>query len=194
MLFTGKYYCVMQLFHSSNSFPYRPILDLLKDRKYAAILVVSGIAYAFVYMMVVGIISYVPDLLSSASGMPVFRITSLGISAIPVDNVFFFIFYGAFVFLAASSFLVGLNISLMIYFRRVARACSAKRTEPKGLLGVVPAFFTSFSCCGGGLLVLAIGPVAFSSLSLYSQYMAPLTVAALAAGTYFISNKLNRCC
>jgi hypothetical protein len=42
------------------------------------------------------IILYVPGL-SSASGMPVFRITSLGISAIRGDNVFFFILYGALV-------------------------------------------------------------------------------------------------
>ena len=176
---------------NSNSFPYRLILDLLKNRRYAAILAVSGIAYAFVYMVIVGIMSYVPGL-SSASGIPVFRITSLGISAIPADNIFFFIFYGALAFLVVSSFLVGLNISLMLYSRNVVRACSIKKTEPKCLFGIVPAFFTSFSCCGGGFLAIAIGPTAFSSLSLYSQYMAPLTVAALGAGTYLMSSKISK--
>lgn len=81
----------------------------------------------------------------------------------------------------------------MVYSTKVATGCREKKVEPKGLLGIFPAFFTSFSCCGGGLLALAIGPVAFSSLSLYSQYMAPLTVVTLAAGTYFISKKISGC-
>lgn len=181
----------MQSVHSA-SFPYRQILGLLKNRRYAAMLTASAIVYAFVYMVVVGVISYVPDL-SSSSGIPVFRITSLGISAIPADNIFFFIFYGALVFLVASSFLVGLNVALMFYSRRIARACNMKKpAEPKGLFGLLPAFFTSFSCCGGGLLALAIGPTAFSYLSIYSKFMAPLTVAGLTAGTYFMSKKISK--
>ncbi|MGH9876313.1 MAG: hypothetical protein ACRD5H_01630 [Nitrososphaerales archaeon] len=178
--------------HRSYVASYRLILDLLKNRRYAAILAVSGIAYAFVYMVVVGIISYVPGL-SSASGIPVFRLTSVGVSAIPADNIFFFIFYGALAFLVASSFLVGTNMALIFYSRKIARACRVKEpSKPEGLFGLLPAFFTSFSCCGGGLLALAIGPTAFSSLSLYSEYMAPLTVAVLAAGTYFMSRKISK--
>jgi energy-converting hydrogenase Eha subunit E len=170
---------------------FAPIKRVLISRKYAGILSASALIYAFAYMVIVGVISYVPGL-NSSSGIPVFRITSLGISAIPVDNVFFFIFYGALVFLVASSFLVGLNISLMFYSRKVAKACKIKNTESKGLFGLLPAFFTSFSCCGGGFLALAIGSTAFSSLSLYSKYMAPLTVAVLAAGTYFMSKKISK--
>lgn len=179
----------MQSIHSANS-RFWPISHVLKTEKYLRILLASGLAYAFAYMVIVGIISYIPGL-SSATGLPVFRATYLGISIIPADNIFFFIFYGALAFLVASSFLVGLNIALLFYSRKIGSACGIKHTGSKGFLGLLPAFFTSFSCCGGGLLALAIGPTAFSSLSLYSQYMAPLTVAVLAAGTYLMSSKIS---
>lgn len=172
---------------------FAPIVHVLQKRKYRAVVVACGLIYAISYMLIVGIISYVPGLSSATTGVPALRLTSLGISSVPADNIFFFIFYGALAFLIASSFLVGLNVALILYSRKVATACRAKKVEPKGLLGIFPAFFTSFSCCGGGLLALAIGPVAFSSLSLYSQYMAPLTVVALAAGTYFISKEMSEC-
>jgi hypothetical protein len=174
-----------------QKFRFSPILSVIRSRKHAAVLVGSGLAYAIVYMLVVGIISYVPGLHSASGGYPVIRATSIGLSIIPAEGVFMFIFYGALAFLTASSFLVGLNFSLMHYSRKAARACITK-TESKGLLGLLPAFFTSFSCCGGGLLALAIGPTAFSSLSLYSQYTAPLTVAVLAAGAYFMSDRISR--
>jgi hypothetical protein len=181
----------MQSIHS-NSSHFAPILGMLRNRRYAAILAASGIAYAFVYMIVVGIISYVPGL-TSASGIPLFRLSSIGISAILADNTYFFIFYGALAFLVASSFLVGINTALLFHSRKVAKACGIrKRPESKGFFGLIPAFFTSFACCGGGLLALAIGPTAFSYLSIYSKYMAPLTVAVLAAGTYFTSRKISK--
>lgn len=176
----------------TKSARFAPIIHVLQKGKYRAIVIACGLIYAISYMLIVGIVSYVPGLSSATTGVPVLRLTSLGISSVPADNIFFFIFYGALVFLVASSFLVGLNVALILYSRKVTMVCSkAKRVEPKGLFGIFPAFFTSFSCCGGGLLAIAIGPIAFSSLSLYSQYMAPLTVVALAAGTYFISKEMS---
>lgn len=144
-------------------------------------------------MVIVGVVSYVPGLHSTTGSYPIIRFTSLGISVIPSDNVFFFIFYGAAAFLVTSSFLVGLNVALMFYTRTMTKTCRmGKSSRSKGLFGLFPVFFTSFSCCGTGPLTLAIGPAAFSSLSLYSQYMAPLTVAVLAAGTYIMSSKINK--
>jgi hypothetical protein len=175
----------------TSGFSLLPVYHIIRTSKYRAIAIASGLAYTVIYMVTVGIISYVPGL-SSASGIPVFRASYLGISAIPADNIYFFIFYGALAFLVASSFLVGINTALMFYSRKVAKACEIRKSRPesKGFFGLIPAFFTSFACCGGGLLALAIGPTAFSSLSIYSKFMAPLTVAVLAAGTYFMSRKI----
>jgi hypothetical protein len=169
-----------------------PILRIIRTAKYGAIAIASGLAYAIIYMITVGIISYVPGL-SSTSGIPVFHSSVIGISAIPADNLYFFIFYGALAFLVVSSFLVGINTAMMFYLRKVAKACGIrKRPESKEFFGLIPAFFTSFACCGGGLLALAIGPAAFSTLSIYSNYIAALTMAVLAAGTYFMSERISK--
>lgn len=181
----------MQSFRTS-AFLLAPVYHIIRTSKYRAIAIASGLAYAVIYMVTVGIISYVPGL-SSASGIPVFRAYYIGLSAIPADNIYFFIFYGALAFLVTSSILVGINTALMFYSRNVLKVCGIrKRPESKGFFGLIPAFFTSFACCGGGFLALAIGPTAFSSLSIYSKYMAPLTVAVLAAGTYFMSKKISK--
>jgi hypothetical protein len=50
-----------------------------------------------------------------------------------------------------------------------------------------PALFTSFSCCGGGLLALMIGPTTFPSLSLYSRVTRHLCPRLLAVETYLMS-------
>ena len=180
--------------HGYDTFSrFSPIFHVLRTRKYLGILLAFGLIYAFVYMVVVGIISYVPGLTSASGNYPMIRPTSIGISIIPANDIFFFIFYGALAFVVASSFLVGLNVALMFYSRKAGMACEIRKpAESKGFLGLLPAFFTSFACCGGGLLALVIGPTAFSSLSLYGQYMAPITLAVLAAGTYFTSSKISK--
>lgn len=182
----------MQSIHSERT-ALSPIFHVIKSKRYLGILLASGLVYASVYMVAVGIISYVPGLTSATGNYPMIRPSSIGISIIPAQDIFFLIFYSALAFLVASSFLVGLNVALMFYSRRLGAVCGIRKpTESKGFLGLVPAFFTSFACCGGGLIALVIGPTAFSSLSLYSQYMAPVTVAVLASGTYLMSSKISK--
>lgn len=182
----------MQTIYSKRSVS-SPIFHVIKSKRYLGILLSSGLGYTAVYMVLVGIISYVPGLTSATGNYPMIRLSPIGISIIPAQDIFFFIFFSALAFVVASSFLVGLNVALMFYSRKVGVSCGiSKHAEPKGFLGLLPAFFTSFACCGGGLLALVIGPAAFSSLSLYSQYTAPITVAALATSTYFMSSKISK--
>jgi hypothetical protein len=44
------------------------------------------------------------------------------------------------------------------------------------------------------LLTLALDPTAFSTLAIYSNFMAPLTIAIMLAGTYFMCKKIGRIC
>jgi Ni/Fe-hydrogenase subunit HybB-like protein len=93
-----------------------------------------------------------------------------------------------------SSFLVGLNIALMVYSRNLSKICGhcqITNIMSNGILAILPAFFTSFSC-GGGLLASVVGPAAFSSLALYSSYVAPITTAVLAAGIWVMSRKITQ--
>lgn len=173
----------------SNSYrsKFFPVISVLRMRRYQAITLISAAIYSLAYMVTLGIISYYPGLGSIEGTYPVIRTTSYGISIIPAPNIFIFVFYQTMVFITTSSFLVGLNVALIFYSRKSGRFCGVRRRNTKGIFGVIPAFFTSFACCGGGLLTLAIGPAAFSSLTLYSRYMAPLTIAVLVLGIILIS-------
>ncbi len=179
------------------------IVSVLKTRRYQLIMLGSGITYALVYMFAVGIISYYPGFGPLNVSTPVVRADSLGVIIMPGHYIFIFMFYYTIPFLVVSSFLVGLNIALMFYSRKVTKLCSCDSSRIKnmsitsrGIVGILPSFFTSFACCGGGLMALVIGPTAFSSLALYSSYMAPITIAVLATSTVItsrkISNQLNK--
>jgi hypothetical protein len=174
-----------------------PIKQVLRRRKYQLIILVSAAIYALSYMLILGVISYYPGLSSITNTYPIIRVTSYGISYIPFPNIFIFVFYQTIAFIVTSSFLVGLNIALILYSRKLREYCRTRSRArslegAKGLFGVLPAFFTSFACCGGGLITLIIGPTAFSILAIYSNYVAPVTVAALAGGTYFMSMKISK--
>lgn len=175
-----------------------PILAVLRTKRYGGMILGTGLAYAITYMLVVGIISYYPDWETDWNSMnfPVVRSSSLGITIIPYNHIFIFMFYSASAFMVVSSFLVGLNVALMVYSRRMRRLCGikAKNVGARSMFGLLPAFFTSFACCGGGLLTVVLGATAFGTLSLYSQYMTPISIAALASGTYLASTKIAKEC
>ena len=170
-----------------------PIVDVLKTRRYRWMILGIGLAYALTYMVFVGVISYVPTL-KTANGMPVVNFYAVGVASIPADGIWIFFFYWAIAFIAVSSFLVGLNIVLMFYARKVSKgSCSISSIGPRGIFGILPAFLTPAICCGGGLLALTIGATAFSYLAANNQQLlAPLTIAALAAGTYLMSSKIGK--
>jgi len=179
--------------HLSN---FEGAYDTIRIKKYRLAIVGFGVCYALGYMIVVGIISYLPGFASSVT-IPIIKLHSIGITIIPFPSIFIFIFYNAIIFLILSSFLIGLNIAMTIYGRKVNKDCKIRKEYSKGMLGVFPAFFTSFSCCSTGLLALVIGPAALNSLALYSQYMAPITIVALIAGTVLLSRNLHKssnCC
>lgn len=180
-------------FHDPSVSLFKTISRVLRTRRYLGISSAFGLTYAFGYMILVGIISYVPGLTSASGVYPMIRFTTFGIAVIPSNDIGFFILYEALAFLAASSFLVGLNVALLFYSRSMRSACGiAGHKQAGGLVGLLPAFFTNFACCGGGIIALVAGPVAFSYLSTYGPYIAPLTVTALAAGTYLTLKKIHR--
>jgi len=158
-------------------------------------MLVSAIVYAVVYTLAVGIISYYPGFAPLKVSTPTVGANSLGIVIIPGNYIFIFAFYSAIAFLIISSLLVGLNVALMAYSRDLSKTCGDCKVsiiKSTGILSILPAFLTSFSCCGSGLLAFVIGSVTFSSLALYSNYVAPLTIAALAAGTLSMLTRINQ--
>ena len=176
-------------------YKFEPILSVLTTRKYQLIMLGSAIIYAVVFAL--GIISYYPGFAPLKITTPIVSANSLGIMIFPGNYIFIFIFYYTIVFLIISSFLVGFNIALMFYSRNITKLCKCgtitnMNIASRGMFGILPSFFTSFACCGGGLLAFVIGPTAFSSLALYSNYLAHLTIAVLAANGVLISTKISR--
>src|SRR6266487_2397200 len=179
--------------HSISEFA--PILSIVRTRKYQLIMLVSAAVYVLIYTYVVGIISYYPGLALLKVNAPIISTNSLGIMIIPGNYIFIFVFYSAIAFLTLSSILVGLNVALMAYSRNLSKTCShcqITNIRSNGILAILPAFFTSFSCCGGGLLAFIVGAAAFSSLAVYSSYVAPLTTAVLATGIWVMSRKITQ--
>jgi hypothetical protein len=178
---------------SDHIYKLLPFKYVLRTRRYQLIIFISAAIYALSYTFILGIISYYPGLSSITNIYPIIRVTSYGISVIPLPNIFIFVFYQTIAFIITSSFLVGLSIALIFYSRKLNKICRTRSLEgAKGLFGILPAFFTSFACCGGGLMALAIGPTAFSMLAIYSNFMTPVTIAALAGGIYFMSVKISK--
>jgi hypothetical protein len=178
-------------------YKFKPIQSVLTTRKYQLIMLGSAMIYAVVYIFAVGITSYYPGFAPLKVTTPIVSANSLGIMIIPGNYIFIFMFYYTIAFLVVSSFLVGINIVLMFYSRNITRSCKCGTITnmsigSRGMFGILPSFFTSFACCGGGLLALVIGPTAFSSLAMYSSYMAPMTIAVLAAGSVLMSRKISR--
>jgi len=166
-------------------FKFESIMLILNTRKYQLVMLVSALIYSVVYMFAVGIISYYPGFAPLKVSTPIVGANSLGVMVIPGSYIFIFAFYSAIAFLIVSSLLIGLSVALMVYSRDLGKTCGhckINTIKSGAILAIIPSFLTSFSCCGGGLVAFVIGPVAFSSLALYSNYMAPLTIAALAAG------------
>jgi len=173
---------------------FRPIVDVLKTRRYRWMILGIGVAYALLYMVFVGVISYVPTV-KSASGMPVVSFYSVAVTIIPADGIWIAFFYWPIAFIAISSLLAGLNIALIFYGRKVSKgSCSTGNMAPRGIFGLCLAFFTPALCCGGGMLALAVGATAFSYLAASNNFLAPMSSAALAAGTYLVSTKISKAC
>lgn len=170
-----------------------PVISVLRTRKYQLTILGAATVYAFVYMFAVGIISYYPGFTPLEVDSPIIRASSDGVTIIPMNYVFIYMFYSTIAFLLISSFLVGLNTALLFYSRSICKICNIKTKNigTHSFVGILPTFFTSFACCGGGFMALVIGTTAFSSLSLYGNYIAPLTIAVLAIGTILMSMRIN---
>ncbi len=190
----------------TNASSIKPIVMVLRKR-FRLILLIASI-YALVYIHIVGIILYLPTPLEFVNDVPFIRLLSYGIVFIPTKTIYIFAFWHAIAFIIITSLLVGINIALLLRYRWLIRSCcrvdydkksrsnnqkegNEIRGMPSVISSMIPALFTSFSCCGGGLLALAIGPIAFSYLTIYGTYIALLSIAILLSLTYTLSRSIN---
>jgi len=186
----------------------KPIVMILRER-FGLILLIS-IIYALVYIHIVGVILYLSSPLEFVNSTPFILVTSYGIVFMPTKTIYIFAFWHTIAFIIVTSLLVSINIALILRYRWLIKSCcgvdhyynkksrNSNQKEdnnikciPSVIASMIPAFFTSFSCCGGGLLTLAIGPIAFSYLTIYGMYIALLTIAMLLTSTYMLSRSIS---
>jgi hypothetical protein len=168
---------------------------IIHDRKLVAAAVASAVSYVIAYMFITGAAVYFPDgipeFTRNVQGLepPMLKATWSGLYFIPSENFGSFLTYDAMVFLGITSALFGLSISLVILNRRMETSC---RLPSIGMLGVVPAVFATFACCGGGVLLLALGPAIFGLISVNSPYFLAASIAAMSGGTLLLVKRADQ--
>lgn len=169
--------------------------SVIRDRKLVAIGLASAVSYVMAYMFITGAAVYFPDgipeFTRNVQGLepPMLKATWSGLYFIPSENFGSFLTYDAMVFLGITSALFGLSISLVILNRRMETSC---RLPSMGMLGVVPAVFATFACCGGGVLLLALGSAAFGMISVNSPYFLAGSIAAMSGGTLLLLKRADQ--
>jgi hypothetical protein len=168
------------------------IAAVARDRKLVIISIASAISYVIAYLFITGAAVYYPNgappALRNFNGIepPELKTTFRGVYFVPSDYLASFVTYDAMAFLAITSILFGLSISLFMLNRRIEAGC---RLPGMGMFGIIPAIFTTFSCCGGGMMLLAIGPAAFSTVAANSPYFMTASVVAMLAGTVVLARR-----
>lgn len=152
--------------------------------------VVSAILYAVSYLIFTGAIFYFPNGLPGIIRIkaPSFEISSKGLSFIPTEYFAGSITYEAFLFLAITSSLFGILVSLFLLNRQLHTSC---KYSTVGILGIVPALMTTFSCCGGGILLFLLGQTFFNALTLNSQYFLYTSTVLMLCGTIIFAKRTD---
>lgn len=168
------------------------IAAVARDRKLVLIALATAIPYALAYLFITGAAVYfpngIPPLLKNLEGLepPLLKTTYRGVYFVPSENLASFVTYDAIAFIAVTSVLFGLSTSLLVLNRRMETSC---KMPGMGMFGIVPAVFTTFSCCGGGMILLVIGPAAFNTIVVNSPYFMAASMAAMLAGTLVLARR-----
>jgi hypothetical protein len=167
--------------------------QIIKDRKLVLVTISTAISYAFAYLSITGALFYFPNglpgIILSQYTPPSFELTPRSIAFVPTEYVAGSITYEALLFLVIVSSLFGLSMSLLLVNRRMQTSCGL---PSMGMLGIIPATITTFSCCGGGMLALAFGPAVFTALTLNSQYFLYLSTISMFAGTFMLARRVDK--
>ena len=171
------------------------IAAVTRDRKLVLLSVATAISYVLAYLFITGAAVYfpngIPPILKNLEGLepPLLKTTYRGVYFVPSENLASFVTYEAMPFLVVTSLLFGLSISLFMLNRRIETSC---RLPGMGMFGIIPAVFTTFSCCGGGMMLLAIGPAAFSTVVANSPYFLTASVVTMLAGTVVLARRATK--
>jgi hypothetical protein len=176
---------------------------VLGVRQCRLIAVSSSLVFLLIYALAVGMIFILPSPLPETIRTPLVQLILEG----PLGQVPWLVIYlnrywvlsvSLEAALAASTLTVlfGLNVGALLYAYRYA-ACRCLYNVNLGGLAVLPALFSVFACCGGGLmttLLFTLGLSGFvtSILLPYGRVLAAVSASLLLANLVYIYVKLKR--
>lgn len=160
-----------------------------------------GASYALAYMFWTGMITYLwrKETLEAVGQLnpPYFWVFTDGplgqypaLLWIPTRNWIISINLSAALFTTITSTLISLTATLIIYGYRCANSNCLRHASP-GFLGSVIGFFGIFACCGGGLVITALGYAAFAFLAEWSTAITWASIGLLFLGVVLVSERLT---
>ena len=164
--------------------------------------IISAVVYAIFFMLFTGIITISTKPIPDSVPVPYFNILTriqnldsidytLWIVAYPNRYTVFSMNIEAMLSLITLSSLIAISIALMLYARDLSKRyeCDCKMKK-KGLVGIVPATFSVFSCCGGGLILALFGPSLLLTLQNIGSYLTLIGATLLIANILFTTNRI----
>jgi len=158
--------------------------------------IIAGILFAIFYMFFTGIILVSEIPIPSEIRVPALHVIMKlpGVDTIGLTpwivayldrHTIFSMNFSAMLSIVLISVLVALNIALLLYRRYLTKnySCSCNSGAP-AFAGVIPALFSVFACCGGGLMLTIFGPLLFVSLQGLGGYFSAISILALLAGAF----------
>lgn len=164
--------------------------------------IIGAIAYSIFFMIFTGIITITDKPIPDEVPVPYLNIITriqnldnieytLWIVAYPNRYTVFSMNIQAMLSLLAISSLVAISIALMLYSRNLSKHyecnCNMKK---KGLVGIIPATLSVFSCCGGGLVLALFGPSLFLALQGAGSYLTLIGVVMLLFNILLTVNRI----
>ena len=163
----------------------------------------ASIAYALFFMLFTGIITISSKPIPESVPVPYFNVITriqnldsidytLWIVAYPNRYTVFSMNLEAMLSLLALSSLIAINVAFMLYARNLSRyheySCKIGK---RGFAGVIPATFSVFSCCGGGLILALFGPSLFLTLQGIGSYLTMIGIAMLLSNILLLTNRIK---
>ncbi|MCE4602616.1 MAG: hypothetical protein F7B18_05475 [Desulfurococcales archaeon] len=155
--------------------PFQVVKSILRYRDIRRIFIISLVIFSILYAIASGMIFKPSTRIPSNSFVDMDLAVGWPPGVYPwltivIDgSLVFSINLTAFIFLSLLSVLFASNMSLLVYMRRHAGDCCSYNSNTT-MASVVPAMFSTFACCGGGL-TLALFTYIFS-LGVASAYAA----------------------
>lgn len=171
-----------------------------RRRPFKLIALFSGVAYALFYMFFTGIISVSSEAIPADIPVPWSMVVSNGLDPIAVAYLnrytIFVMSLEALLVLALISTLVGMNAAMIVYRFRVSKLancqCGGRSASLATAGAIVPGLFSTFACCGAGIITAVFGAGIIGSLLPFNGAFASVSAFALLLATMLNGRSIIR--